>query len=245
MNGGKHNDEQFVSAENLAMMHAPHAIMPVTPQMAMLSFEEIKYPSYGLGWATQVYRGHIIVRHTGGIDGFITQVFFLPDHDIGIVVFNNGGTALSMAASYLLLDRLLGLEPIDWSERHLSVEAKAKEMAEEGKQKALDDRQDGPPSHAIAAYAGTYEHPGYGALTISEADDGLELTFNGMTSTVSHHHYDVFTITNDDLDIFMFGQFANDLQGNIKSVSIKMEPTGDPIEFVKEKTEEPEVAEAS
>ena len=51
------------------------------------------------------------------------------------------------------------------------------------------------PSHALADYAGTYEHPGYGQVIItSPREAALELQFDTHKTALNHFHYDVFEI---------------------------------------------------
>ena len=47
------------------------------------------YASYALGWMVSMYRGRLLVRHGGNIDGFSAMVALLPDQKIGIVVLSN------------------------------------------------------------------------------------------------------------------------------------------------------------
>ncbi len=238
LNGGKLGDKQFVSEDNLKQMHTPHMPIPITPVTAILDMPDLKHHSYGLGWATQVYRGHIMVRHTGGIDGFITQTFFLPEQNIGIVAFNNGGTSLSIVASYLLLDHLMDLSSIDWSKRYKSLEAKAKAMTEEGKEEFLADQQSVKPTHPLEDYAGTYEHGGYGTFKITYSDDMLSAVYNGITFVVTPHHYEVFKFESEKLETLTLGDFGSDLKGNINCLRITLEPTGEPIVFTKHNIED-------
>lgn len=237
LNGGKLGEEQWVSEDNLKQMHAPHMPIPITPATALLDMPDLKHHAYGLGWATQVYRGHVMVRHTGGIDGFITQTFFLPEHNIGIVAVNNGGTSLSIAASYMLLDQLMELDPIDWTERYKSQEEELKKIGEQGKEKLLSDRHDVPHSRPLEEYAGTYEDGGYGTMVISFKDDTLSARYNGIEFSVTPHHYEIFRLENEENDILSLADFGSDLKGKVNRVSIRLEPTGDPIEFAKQNSD--------
>jgi len=44
---------------------------------------------YGLGWGIVEWRGHELVTHTGGTDGFSSQVEFMGDQRIGFVLLCN------------------------------------------------------------------------------------------------------------------------------------------------------------
>jgi CubicO group peptidase (beta-lactamase class C family) len=47
---------------------------------------------YGLGWATCSYRGHTVVHHAGGIEGFSCCYANVPAADLGVVVLGNEET---------------------------------------------------------------------------------------------------------------------------------------------------------
>jgi len=231
MNGGKHGDEQFVSENNLSQMHQPHVTIPPEPPF---EFPEIQHNSYGLGWAQQTYRGHSRIRHTGGIDGFITDVSFMPQENIGVIVFNNSGDSLSSSVAMHIYDCLLDLQPIDWRERNQSLDDIMKsKMNEEVEAFAAKRQADAPASHELSGYIGEYHHPGYGSFSIVQDDEGLAASYNGFTYKLSHFHYDVFLATStldDDIPPRPMS-FQNDLDGNIASASIQLEPSIDAIVF--------------
>ncbi|KAG2141556.1 beta-lactamase/transpeptidase-like protein [Suillus cothurnatus] len=52
---------------------------------------ELSIQGYGMGWFRNSYLGHDIVYHTGSVPGFSTLASFLPNDDVGVVVFANGG----------------------------------------------------------------------------------------------------------------------------------------------------------
>lgn len=52
---------------------------------------------YGLGWFLRTWSGHKVVEHGGNIDGFNSQVAFMPDQKLGFVLLTNV-TASSLGA---------------------------------------------------------------------------------------------------------------------------------------------------
>ena len=52
---------------------------------------------YGLGWFLRQWNGHKVVEHGGNIDGFSSQVAFMPDQKLGFVLLTNV-TASSLGA---------------------------------------------------------------------------------------------------------------------------------------------------
>ncbi len=67
----------------------------------------VKRTDYGLGWRIFDYAGHTMVTHSGGIQGFLAQLAFIPEEDVGIVILFN-----SRRIDYLVptfFDMFLGL----------------------------------------------------------------------------------------------------------------------------------------
>jgi CubicO group peptidase (beta-lactamase class C family) len=232
LNGGQYAGQAFVSEDNLRQMHRPHV---ATPPM---DFAEIQQGTYGLGWAQHIYRGSLRIRHTGGIDGFITDVSFMPQHNLGVIVFNNGGDSLSITVAMHIYDCLLGLEPIDWRERYQTADDKIKADVKDAEQKLRAARKsDTQRSHLLAAYVGEYEHPGYGVLAVSNNGDGLQAVYNGHVLRLTHLHYNVFESMHDlgDMTPPMPLSFALDVEGNIAQAAIRLEPAVDEILFTRKK----------
>src|SRR5438552_130830 len=179
-----------------------------------------------MGFFITAYRGHKLVHHGGNIDGFSALVTFMPQDKIGMVILTNmNGSALPTVVSYNLYDRMLGLDPIAWTARLKDDEKKQRESADQAKKQGLTARKPNThPSHALADYAGEFEHPGYGVAKIVAEQDALKLTFNGLNAPLKHYHYDVFEVPEDTID---FPQtkisFHTNLQGDIDSFSAPLE----------------------
>jgi hypothetical protein len=54
------------------------------------------------------------------------------------------------------------------------------------------------PSHPLADYAGAYEHPAYGTLTIALQDGKLQFDFHKIRLPLDHFHYDRFDTPDDE-----------------------------------------------
>ncbi|MBI1257378.1 MAG: serine hydrolase [Chloroflexi bacterium] len=229
-------DESFLPSAALKQMHAPHTPMPMTPDQLGTENGEIGHTAYALGWASQTYRGHTLIRHGGGIDGFISSVSFLPFDDIGIIILTNlNETPIVPVIHFNLCDRLLGLDQLPWSDRTRELTDKMTAAGEEAKQKLLSQRILGTrPSHPLDAYVGTYQHPGYGTLTIRLEDKTLIAKTDLLDLKFEHHHYDVFILSGKgEVEMFMPASFEIDLKGAVVSISVPFEPNGDPIVFTR------------
>ena len=232
LNKGKHGPTQIVSEKNVLDMQAPQMVTP-----GPLRFSEVGHSSYGMGWMISTYRGHKMVQHGGGIDGFTALVSFMPQDKIGMVILTNlSGTPLPTILSYNVYDRLLGLDQIAWSRRMKDQEKKQSESADEAKKKGLTIRRSGTaPSHDLKEYAGEYEHPGYGVARIALENNELKITFNRITAPLKHFHYDYFEVPEDPLIALEKTKvnFITNVKGEISAVSIPLEPSVKEIVFTR------------
>ncbi len=227
---GKIGDQPLISEGNLSQMHAPQMVV-----QGPLKYKELLHSSYGLGWSIQPYRGYLMVEHGGNIDGFSAAAAFMPQEDLGVVILcNMNGSPMPQIIGYNLFDRLLGLEPVPWNERLKTDFDAAKEAQKKGKEQSASRRQEGKgPSHPLEDYAGDYEHPAYGRLSVRLEDGVLTATRDALSFTVEHYHYDVFEIVLSAFDMRAKISFTTDVQGNIASLSAPLEPSVKEIVFTR------------
>lgn len=230
LNKGKFGEKQIISEESLREIHSPQMISSKS-----YKYDESFYSTYGMGWGITAYRGHLMVSHGGGIDGFTASVNFMPRDNIGMVIFTNmGGTPLPGIVAYNAYDRLLGLDQIPWNKRIKDQRDKAKEEAEKAKKEKDKDRKlNTKPSHPLGDYAGDYEHPGYGVLAVKKEGDRLKGVFNSISFDMKHYHYDIFEMSNENFDMTEKASFFTDNKGNISSLSVQLEDSVEAIVFTK------------
>jgi CubicO group peptidase (beta-lactamase class C family) len=228
LNKGKHEGTQIVSENQVAQMHAPQMVAPVT-----FPFPEIPISSYGLGWFVEPYRGNMMTEHGGNINGFSSLVTLLPEQNLAVVVLTNlDGNPVPNILTYNICDRLLGLDEVTWNERFKKFWTAFKEAEEKGKEKTEADRVVGThPSHSLDAYIGEYEHPGYGIFSVTFEDDQLKGTFNSKSNLLKHYHYDTFELVIETFDTTMKVSFFTNARGDIDSLSAPLEPTVKDIIF--------------
>lgn len=230
---GRAGDEALLSPSTLHELH--------TPQMVMRGAAErpdISPPSYALGWFVQTYRGHRMVHHGGNIDGFSALVALFPDDGLGFVALTNkGGTGLPMILVRHAADRILGLPPVAWSTDALAKRAAATAASDEAQKKKTSVRRAGTkPAHALAEYAGEYENPGYGPLTVKVVGQGLELDFTGIVTPLEHWHYETWNAAKGAKDpVFedLKFLFETDVRGNVAAVETQFEPAVGEVRFTK------------
>lgn len=235
LKGGKVGDRQLIQATTLGEIQAPQMVLPPAGPEA-----QIAQRAYGMGWGVSVYRGHRMVEHGGGIDGFTTSVSFFPDDGIGIVAFTNRGSALPNLAAREIADQLLGLDKVEWMAEALARVQAGEAIGQEGEKKLAGMRaKDRKPSHPLAAYPGVYDHPGYGRLEVlAGKGDALAIRFNGIEVPLEHWHYDVWSGADNKGGDPAFEKakflFRTDFDGEITAVESPLEPTAKPIVFIKQ-----------
>src|SRR5713226_8293876 len=139
-------------------------------------------------------------------------------------------------ASYVF-DRVCGKEPIPWLDRlrerrrtfvaQLDVDRQARKAT-----RRLNTR----PSHDLADYAGDYEHPGYGRITITHAESKLNWAYRGMSEPLAHRHYDTFELPEAPSRLLpdrLALSFSTDREGNIASLAAPFEPLVKDIVFTR------------
>jgi CubicO group peptidase (beta-lactamase class C family) len=203
-----------------------------SPQMVTagsLQFEEVGHSQYGLGLGIGTYRGRKTVGHGGGIDGFISAMNWMPRERIGVVVLTNlsGNNPTPTIVVRNLYDRLLGLDLVDWVNRQRVTEAETWTREEKERESRRAERLEGTqPSHGLEAYAGTYEHPAHGPITVAVEGDHLVLTLAPHVARLRHFHYDVWEIEDPGNVVPLRGRvrFLTDPRGEIDLMEVPLEP---------------------
>ena len=227
---GEFDGERLLPAALIDALHAPR-VYNTTP-----GYAEFGEAHYGLGFQCISYRGDRLVQHSGGWTGWGTLMTLVPDFGIGVAVLTNRSPSeVPPTLTWHIIDRLRGRDPVDWRERSRKrredsiAQIQADKIARE-KARHMNTR----PAHELADYAGDYEHPAYGKMSIKEQDGTLHWSWRGMFATMEHRHYETFALPDvpdrllpDRLAI----TFLTDREGNIVSLSTPLEPMVKDIVF--------------
>ena len=226
--GGQADGAAVMSPGAAARQHSPHVLVSSRDLPGLTEY------AYGLGWSIGRYRDHRLAMHAGGIDGFQSESMLLPDDGVGVAVMTNTSTSLMpLVVACRVLDELLGLEPLDF----FSVLKPRVDAGRAGIQGARDARRivsGAPLPRPLADYAGEYEHPGYGTLTITLDGGTLKPRFGTMDLSLVHRHYETFDLewheVGDQPLLFPL-MFRSDPDGDITGLSVPFEPSVEPLEF--------------
>jgi CubicO group peptidase (beta-lactamase class C family) len=225
MNNGMYEGKQVLPAKTLQATLEPSIALPNTAGETR-GWWEVLNRTYGMGRNTAVYRGHPITFHGGDLPGFHSQVSFMPNEKLGVIVFVIGDhlAPLYNPISYNIYERLLGMEQTPWTERLLDIRIKNKQSGKEARSKAGGGRvMNTQPSHALADYVGEFEHPAYGILKIGLKDNQLQFDFHKLRFAMTHFHYDRFDTPDDEQDGKWSVNFATNPQGDIDKATMSLD----------------------
>jgi CubicO group peptidase (beta-lactamase class C family) len=226
---GRVGQVQLVSPGQWNELHRAQVVAEPLP------FPEFTNDAYGLGWRVTSYRGRPAYGHDGMVDGYSAVVMVVPGNGFGIAVLaNRDNSLMPLALALEAADRLLGAPPAAWSARLRSWQAQqrtARRALDEAQ--AVDRKAGTVPAHALVDYAGEYTHPAYGALHVVFKDGGLAVNFGGITTAMTHWHFDTFRAPMGRLPAQnpTFLQFGTNLQGDVETVAVALEESASPIVF--------------
>jgi hypothetical protein len=225
MNDGKYNGKQVLPPEVLKATRQPAIALP-NVGLETRGWSEILNSAYGMGRWTASYRGHLMTYHGGDLPGFHTQVSFLPQDHVGVIVFEIGNHTqpLYNIVTYNVYERLLGMDLTPWSDRQLEIRLKNKKAGTEARAKADQGRvPNTKPSHPLADYSGVYENPAYGVMAIALKDNELHFDFHKMKLPLTQFHYDRFDTPDDEQDGKWSVNFRTNPQGDVDQAVMSLD----------------------
>ena len=163
-------------------------LAPVIPSPEENKFR-LQGSCYAQAWHNAVYNGQPVIYHSGGLEGFNTQVGFLPDKNCGYAaIFNTGSTPAAEIVRAMALDTLTDGKP-QGSYDHMIDEWKAR------RDRMLDGIRDAMEGNSITAAAegeliGEYWHPAYENFAIENRDGQLWFSYGSFEAPLTHRRCD-------------------------------------------------------
>lgn len=228
---GEVDGERVAPAAAVERTHRP--VLPLASG-GQLDLPEVSHASYALGWQVHDYRGHRMLVHGGGIDGFTALMAVLPEEEVGVAVLSNRlGGRFTTAVTLDAVDRMLGLERKDWVERFRQQAEQARQAGASGEADTAREGDTGP-RHPLAEFAGSYRHPGYGTMRVTTRNDSLVARLGELTMDLEHRHFDVFDgrAANPLLAGSSFAfQFQTGRDGHVAALTVPIESSVTPLRF--------------
>lgn len=233
-NEGKFKDKQILPASYIT--EAISSQMVMEGALPDEKHKDIYFANYGLGWMIGSYRGYYVVEHGGNINGFSAIVSLYPSEDLAIVVLTNQqASQVPRAVSNSIGDRLLGLTPINWNQEINTEEDKSNQDKEDKKKLPILNTK---PSYGLKEYVGSFEHPAYGVIKITQENSKLYTALGDDKYVLKHLHYDVFDLkklningieTTEATNLLL--NFSSDIEGKINAVGILLDGNEKPVMF--------------
>lgn len=233
INNGQAGGNQLISSATLKEVHAPQMSIPPEGEFKPFICEETPMLSYGLGWVVQPYKDHMMLNHSGGVDGFSTLIAFMPEEKSGVVVLTNLQTnMLPYIIAFNYFDRLYGDKQVD---RGAKLKAELDALLKEMQASPVDEQQvqEQPSSHSLKDYAGVYTNPAYGEMKVIFEAGRLFVSYRDVQAPLAHVTYDIFNSVvpypGGDLNLRL--TFEMDAAGRVMSFTVPLQPGVDDISF--------------
>jgi hypothetical protein len=167
LNNGNFNGKQIVSANVLRETRKSHMI---SRDIQSKFFPSKHFNNYGLGWSSYDYNGKKVYEHSGGANGFVTKTEFIPEENLGVLVYTNSdANSLYDALVKQVIEAYLNMPYRNVSTLYFDGSANAK--IEELRQiDSLEKLAKTKPALPIAAKAlsGYYQNDFYGKIALFE-----------------------------------------------------------------------------
>ena len=223
LGGGVYEGRRLISDSAMREMRTAQTAIRTSPDDERL-FPETHLRAYGLGWFLEDYRGHLVVRHSGSLDGMRTHVVLLPEEGLGVVVMANlAESRVPQAVAWWILDRYLPPRERDWSAVLLEEVRRERARADSAERRLEAERRRGTvPTHPLPELAGRYESAIYGMALVELRDGTLHLAIGpSYMGALEHWHLNTFRATWDDRYLGRdFVSFELDRMGRVATLDV-------------------------
>ncbi len=220
-------DYSLLSEDVIREIHAQQTVLNVS------KFAEkngTHFQGYGLGWFLLDYNGKKVIRHGGGLPGYISQIALVPEEDLGMIILTNDMSWLPSALMYKIVDVFTkdNYDDRDWAGEYLGYMKNSEVVKQTYEDQKLAERVKGTnPSHELDAYAGLYEDVMYGGSVVSLEKGKLifEMTPSQelFTAELEHWHFDTFKFQFKDPFLPAgYVTFESDSNGKVTGFTIEL-----------------------
>jgi CubicO group peptidase (beta-lactamase class C family) len=182
---GKVEGQEVLSAKALQQTRTARSILGVDDRAKQNSH----FYLYGLGLMINDRAGRVVYSHTGGIDGFLSSVLFIPEEQLGVVIMTNTDqNDFFQVLGEQIQDAFLGIQFENYHEKANTKQKRAKEKEQIDAAKAVV-KEGHKPTVPLDAFAGKYAHPIYGQIELKKQGDKLKIYFSrhdNLTVELSH-----------------------------------------------------------
>ena len=230
---GEFEGKRIVSAENLAVT-----------RMARVALSD--KVAYAMGWLIQSTPNGIITWHNGGTTAYGAYIGMVRDMDVGVIVLTNEtNIGFPDAVGEWALDRLMGNPEVD----HVAAKLEAAKKGAAAGEALFAKPENARPAPPLAPLAGSFSNPVFGAVTVTEANGGLDIALasNGATLRLDPWDGDIFTLSLVPVGVLeaisanvgpgpmAFAQFQTDTSGKPNLLEVAFTENGQTFLFTRQK----------
>jgi CubicO group peptidase (beta-lactamase class C family) len=238
LDNGTINGEKVISDKAIMATRKPCSIIAADTKDNLTTHFHL----YGLGLIINDCNEKLVYSHAGGVDGFLSEVMFIPEESLGIVVLTNSDQNMFFDdLTYEIRDAFLNLTYQDYSDKSLysfnikknRLKAKINSLKKVVKLKKK-------PALPLDSYAGTYMNQVYGKIEIKAADNDLIIHFShhpNLTARLEYMQNNSYLCTYSDPTLGIEEiPFKSD-HGVITGLTLRLSDAVDPsvYEFVKKR----------
>jgi CubicO group peptidase (beta-lactamase class C family) len=239
VNEGMYMNNQIVPKEAILKTQTPYNVMQI-PTHGYPSSTKRHFLSYGLGWFMGDYKGKLYLEHSGGYDGMVSRVAFMPDEKFGLVILtNNDQNNAITTLMYQIFDEMTHSQTMNWDSMYYARSIPAMEENKTAWEKTMLRKNTNiAPSFSMSSLEGTYTSEQAGDIYITEKGGSYILTMEsrpGMKIVLDNFSGDTLTAVSND---FVLGRCLAPVKSNggtVTSISVRVSDFVDPLyyEFIK------------
>jgi hypothetical protein len=209
----------------ITSLQTPIPIYKPAPELAAAA---MNFNGYGLGVRLRDFRRYKVVTHTGGLAGYVSQVWLMPEIGLGVTILTNQeADEAYQSLTYAIADYYLKAPAVDWVGAIAKVRERSRQRTQDEIKKAYDERnKNSKPSLPLEKYAGLYRDAWYGEIEIKHEGDRLLMTFKhspDLSGQLEHWQYDTFVArwSDPELKADAYVTFSLNPDGSIAEVRMK------------------------
>jgi len=173
LNNGIYKNDTLLSLNTHRKLLELHT--PIPPS----SFDRsngVNFKGYALGWFVMNYGSTKVAYHGGGLPGYISKIFILPNEGIGGIILSNGETSLPSALMNSSIDEFSAEDSErDWAATYLGFSKRYQAYLEKKKEERTSMRGKGKANIPTKELVGEYEDQVYGKAVIEDHKGELSI----------------------------------------------------------------------
>lgn len=190
-------------------------------------FPSKHFSTYGLGWSSYDFHGKRVWEHSGGANGFVTKTEFIPEVNLGILVYTNtDANSLYDALVKQIIEAYINAPYKNISERYYLASLPGKIAA----QKELDSLENLSNKKIktdlpLTEYTGIYTNSLYGNMEIKLEKGGLKMYLSNHPNNIGilkHIGNNKFLCTYTDITCGIEVLPFTVLDNTVKSIHVKV-----------------------